>query len=389
MAAEERFVLDGVLTPSSSEGVAAALAAASGNGTPVRIRAGGTKLGWGNALSSPSVELHLERLDRTLAHNVGDLTATVEAGTPLERIQRELAATGQRLALDPPLGIGAGTEATIGGVLATADSGPLRHRYGGPRDLILGITVALGDGTIARAGGTVIKNVAGYDLAKLHTGAYGTLGVIVTANLRLHPLPQATATALAACDDAELLATAVRRLSAAPLELECLDIAWRGGRGGILAQVAGAEVTRRAQRVASLMREAGLAHVDLTDDDEGLWARQRAGQRSAQRALVRVALRPSRLPALLAATDTGAGTLVGRAALGIFYVELEPDAVELFLAALPTEAVGFLQDGPSELRAQLDPWRTVDGPRLELMRRVKQRFDPAGVCNPGVFVGGL
>jgi glycolate oxidase FAD binding subunit len=393
MAADKRPVMDGALNPSSVEGAAAALAAAAASGTPVRMRAGGSKLQWGNALTAPSVELRLERLDQTLEHNVGDLTAAFEAGVPLARIQRELASAGQRLALDPPLGVGGDQPATLGGMLATADSGPLRHRYGGPRDLILGITVGLSDGTVSRSGGKVIKNVAGYDLAKLFTGSYGTLGVILAAHLRLHPVPESTATALAACDDAAQLTEAARLLSASPLELECLDIAWRGGRGGLLAQVAGAQADRRATRVAARMRDGGLQHVDVTSDDEPLWARQRAGQRSgqrsAQRALVRVALRPSRLPDLLALTDAASGTLVGRAALGIYYVELAPEAAEPFLANLPDGAVGFLQDGPTELRARIDSWRAPDGPLLELMRRLKQQFDPAGVCNPGVFAGGL
>ena len=113
-----------------------------------------------------------------LEHNEGDLTAVLQAGVPLAEAQAAFADKGQMFAVDPPLG--AGDAATIGGVMATADSGPLRHRYGGVRDLVLGITVALSDGTLAKAGSKVIKNVAGYDLGKLFTGSYGTLGLIVS-----------------------------------------------------------------------------------------------------------------------------------------------------------------------------------------------------------------
>jgi glycolate oxidase FAD binding subunit len=381
--------VDGVFTPSSREGAAAGLAAAAADGSSVRFRGGGTKLAWGLATAAPRVELRLEQLNRTLEHNVGDLTAIYEAGAPLQRIQDELAAQGQMLAIDPPLGVGENSEATIGGVIATADSGPLRHRYGAPRDLILGVTVALSDGTIARAGGKVIKNVAGYDLAKLFTGSFGTLGMILAVNVRLHPLPANTATALGACEDGELLGRAARALSAAPLELEALDVAWRAGRGGILARSAGAEAIRRSETVAGVMRQAGLAHVDVADDDDSLWARQRTGQRSATGALVRVAARPSELAAVLAAADRAGGTLVGRAALGIGYVEVDPDAVDDLLEALPPGALAVLHDGPDELRLRLDPWGTREGPMLDLMRRVKQRFDPARACNPGVFVGGI
>ena len=379
-----------MVSPGSFEDAARALAANAGKGSAVRFRGGGTKLGWGNQTGSPRVELSFAKLDRTLEHNTGDLTASYEAGTPLARIQDELAKTGQQLALDPPLGVGDHRDATIGGVLATADSGPLRHRYGAPRDLVLGLTVALSDGTIARSGGKVIKNVAGYDLAKLFTGSFGTLGAILSANVRLHPVPESTATALAACDSAAMLAAAARALSAAPLELERFDVAWRGGRGGLLAQVAGAQARRRVARVAGVMREAGLAHVDVTEDDAGLWERQRAGQRSARQALVRVATRPTALPALLAASDAAGGTLVGRAALGVNYIEVEPAALETLYRALPGDTQPVVQDAPPALRGRVDPWGPPQPqPVLDLMARLKERFDPAGTCNPGLFVGGL
>ena len=138
--------------------------------------------------------------------NPGDLTAVVEAGLPLAELAAATAAEGQMLALDPPLG--PGERATIGGAVATNDSGPLRHRYGSARDLVVGITVALSDGTVAKAGGKVIKNVAGYDLAKLFTGSFGTLGAILDLSLRLHPLPPATATAIGHSGDPAALAAA-------------------------------------------------------------------------------------------------------------------------------------------------------------------------------------
>jgi glycolate oxidase FAD binding subunit len=291
------------------------------------------------------------------------------------------------MALDPPLG--SDGLATVGGVIATADSGPLRHRYGAARDLVIGIAVALSDGTVARAGGRVIKNVAGYDLAKLFTGSFGTLGMILSVNFRLHPRPQHRVTAFGVAGDPELAGTAAGALAAAPLELDALDIAWRGGRGGLLAAVSGAEPKARADRAAKLMQEAGLSQVDVTDDDESLWARQRAGQRSARAVLVRVAARPSLLSAVLRAADACEGTVIGRAGLGTSYLELDPEAVRRLQEELPAGAHPVVLDAPPELRSTADPWAPRNGPALELMRRVKRRFDPAGVCNPGVFVGGI
>jgi glycolate oxidase FAD binding subunit len=372
--------------PGTFEEAARALATASENGTAVRFRGAGTKAGWGAAGAEPSFELRTGSLGRIVEHNAGDLTAVLEAGVPLGRAQAQFARAGQMLALDPPLG--PGETATVGGVVATADSGPLRHRYGGVRDLVIGMTAALSDGTVARSGGRVIKNVAGYDLAKLFTGSFGTLGMILSVNFRLHPRPPYRVTAFGVAGDPEVAGIAARALAGAPLELDALDIAWRGGHGGLLAAVSGAEPKARADRTAKLMQEIGLSQVDVTDDDETLWSRHRTGQRSANAVLVRVAARPSLLPAVLQAVDAAGGMLIGRAAFGTSYVEVDPESVPRLREELPASAHAVVFDAPPERRAD-DPWAARNGPALELMRRVKRRFDPAGVCNPGIFVGGI
>jgi glycolate oxidase FAD binding subunit len=290
------------------------------------------------------------------------------------------------LALDPPLGDEA--TATIGGIIATGDSGPLRHRYGAPRDLVIGATVALGDGTIAHSGGKVIKNVAGYDLAKLFAGSFGTLGLILSVSVRLHPLHDRT-TVLGACPDPERLGAAAVALAAAPLELEALDVAWRAGRGGVLMRCAGPEHVRRGRRAARRLEELGLAGIEVTTDDEQLWERQRAGQRSRDAALVKVAAAPTALPAVIRASEACDGTLVGRAALGTSYVSLAPGHVEELRRRLPDGAVSVVLDAPDELRSQQDPWDTLQAPVRALMHSVKDRFDPTGVCNRGLFVDGI
>jgi glycolate oxidase FAD binding subunit len=373
------------VTPASFEEAAGTLRDAAAAGRPVRFIGGGTKP-WGRAGEPPGLTIRTGALDRVLEHNAGDLTAVLEAGVPVARAQQQFAAAGQMLALDPWLG--PQHEATVGGIMATADTGPLRHRYGAPRDLILGMTVALSDGTIARSGGKVIKNVAGYDLGKLFCGSLGTLGMILSVSVRLHPLPARTFTTLGTSADARTMSKAAQVLSAAPLELEALDVAWRDGRGGILARSAGVQAERRAEGAAVLMREAGLDQIALNDDDAELWARQRAGQRSAERALLRVAARPRALADVLGAADACRATLVGRAALGQTFIDVAPEQLDRLSARLPAEAWTVLIDHPAS--PDRDPWGRSPEPRsLELMRQIKARFDPAQVCNPGIFVGGI
>jgi glycolate oxidase FAD binding subunit len=376
------------LHPASMEAAAAAIAGAAASGGSIRIVGGATKLDWGAIGAGALVELHTSGLDRIVEHNKGDLTAVLEAGVPMEGAQRRFASAGQMLALDPPLG--PDHAATVGGIVATGDCGPLQHRYGAPRDLILGMTVALSDGTLARSGGKVIKNVAGYDLAKLFCGSFGTLGLVLQVSVRLHPLPASTATALGAATDPNLLARAARALAAAPFELEALDVAWRSGRGGLLAQIGGTQARLRAERVATSMREAGLDQVDVATNDAELWARQRAGQRSATGVIVLISGRASEITRVLRATDACGGTLVGRAALGKSYIELEPDALPRLAEHLPRGAGVVLLDAPGQTREAVDPWGPLPpAPLLQLMRNVKARFDPQHACNPGVFVGGI
>src|SRR5689334_14887687 len=177
-----------VLEPKDQQQLAAVLRLADEANLTVVPRGGGTKLSWGNPPSRADIILSMARLDKVVEHVWADLTVSVEAGCTFQNLQSTLAQHGQRLAFDPfwP------DAATIGGALSTNDSGSLRLRFGSLRDLIIGVTVALPDGTLASSGGKVVKNVAGYDLPKLVTGAFGTLGVITRAVFRLHPLPHHT-----------------------------------------------------------------------------------------------------------------------------------------------------------------------------------------------------
>ena len=361
--------------PASYEEAAAVLRECSERGLSVRVRGGGTKLGWGRP-ATPDVELSTAALDQVVEYDAGDLTAVLGAGVPLASAQELFAREGQELALDPPPLPGA----TIGGVVAAGDSGPLRHRFGAVRDLVLGVRVALTDGSVARAGGKVIKNVAGYDLAKLFSGSFGTLGAIVEVSVRLHPI-RPTASAGVTAEDPDALATAARRITHARHDSHAVDVAWRRGRGGVLARYAGDEAAAQARAVAA---EVG---GDVLEDDDGAWSEQRAGQRGEL--VVRVSTVQARLADVLRAADGLDAAVVGRASLGLLWLRLPLAAGADGVRALRAElapAPCVVLDAPAEVRGAVDPWGVPDGPQLDLMRRVKQRFDPAGVLGPGQLV---
>jgi glycolate oxidase FAD binding subunit len=389
--------------------LAARLGAAAAGGARVRAVGGGTKLDWGAPGAPVDVELSTAGLRELREHVPGEFVAVVGAGLPLAELQERLAGAGERLALDPPLqgprspppelvpappaAPAPAASATVGGVVATGDSGPLRHRYGAPRDLVLGVTVALSDGTLARAGGKVIKNVAGYDLAKLLAGSFGTLGVVVEVALRLHPLPGATVTAVAPASDPARLAAAAGALAHERVELESLDVRWSAGDGAVLARAAGPAAPDLAAHAAATLRAAGL-EPELVADDDALWERQRAGQRArpaSEDLVVRVSGRQSRLGEILSAARRLGGEVVGRAAPGLCWVRVAgggADAVrELRRALDPLPCV--VLDAPAAVREAVDPWGDVDPGLLELTRRVKARFDPAGALAPGRFVGAV
>jgi glycolate oxidase FAD binding subunit len=345
--------------------LAAALAASSGT---VRVHGAGTKRAWARGV--PDVELSTEGLDEIVEHNVGDLTAVLEAGVPLARAQAKFAEEGQMLALDPPDQGG-----TIGGVVATNDSGPLRARYGGARDLIVGMRIALADGTVAKSGGKVIKNVAGYDLAKLFVGSFGRLGAILEVSVRLHPLPPATATAVGRSTNPEALGRAALALSHARIEQMGLDVRWQDGGGSILSRFGGAAAVAQAEAADRVLRDSGL-EAELVEDDDALWEAQRDGQRSPAGLVVKVSALQTDLPELLRIAREHGATLVGRAGLGLHWVRLDEGDHHACLRALRERHVAVVLDHPEGLEP--GPNEPVDAGARMLAGRVKERFDPEG-----------
>jgi glycolate oxidase FAD binding subunit len=402
-----------VAAPASVDEASAVMRAAAALGLAVLPRGSGSKLDWGTPPRRCDLIIDTRLLNTVLEHAAGDLVVRVQAGVGIGQLAAALAAAGQRLALDPPALDGGGT---IGGLLATGAAGPLRLRYGTPRDLLIGITVVRADGAVTRSGGKVVKNVAGYDLGKLYTGSYGTLGVIAEAAFRLHPLPAAAAFVTLDCAEpaaAEALLAAAVDSPLAPAAAE-LDRPARGAplRAGILLEGDRDGVAERAERMRSLLGDG----AQVSAQPPPWWGLGAAA--SADGTVVRIAFWAGELAAVLGATDAAAAAadldpaVSGSAAAGVLHVAAEagaePAAVARFVTALraalsagpagcaaPGAAAGGPQArasavvvrAPAAVRAAVDVWGPV--PSAGLMRSVKDQFDPEHRMAPGRFAGGI
>jgi glycolate oxidase FAD binding subunit len=313
-------------------------------------------------------------MNRLLEHNVGDFTAVLEAGVPLAEAQATFAEHGQMLAIDPALGDGAA--ATVGGVIAAGDSGPLRHRYGSMRDLVVGATVALSDGTLARSGGKVIKNVAGYDLAKLFTGSPRDAGADRRVAVRAAPARAGTRARPGAATTRRW-----RRGACSPPSRSSRLPRRRLARRRRRLLVRFGSARRRDQgRGRAAMRALGL-DARREDDDE-LWTA--SGCTSAARCVLKVS-GASPTCRGLRHRRRRRGPPCARSLLALAAAGRRGDRRPR--AALAPRAC-MLLDAPDELRA--DAWATSPEPgALAVMARVKERFDPARIFRPGGFVGGI
>lgn len=378
--------------PTSVDEAASLLRSTTG---PVLLRGAGTSLQWGGRVDPVDTVVETAGLSGVITHNAADMTASVGAGTPLRELNEQLAADGQFLALDPAV---EETGATVGGLVATGDAGPLRLRYGSPRDLVIGVTLVLADGTVAHAGGHVIKNVAGYDLAKLVHGSLGTLALVAEVVVRLHPRP-ATSRVLRAQADAGQAGRVALGLMASPLEPSAVEWSSEGGPGRLLVRFDGPQVGVDAQAEAAaqlLAREGLAAETPSGEEASGLWREHAAAVRGREgETVVRLSTLPSRLPDVEAAARRcadGAGatlSIASGAALGLHTVRLAGPAESQARAftALQAEARGLggsvlLRERPAEVDALVDPLGPPPstGP---LLARIKAEFDPDGRLAPG------
>ena len=360
-----------------------------GNSTSVRFAGGKTKIGWGTVVGPADTTLSTSGISEIVEHNAGDLTAVLEAGVPLSTAQRKFADSGQMLAIDPPDPGGA----TIGGIAATADSGPLRHRYGAFRDLIVGATLVLADGTVARSGGKVIKNVAGYDLAKLFCGSFGTLGLIARVAVRLHPLAPKTLTLVARATRIGPIRDAALALAKLPVEFDCLDVRYAGGHGEVLGRLGGSDPGGRLKAAIRELEKLPV-EIETVHDDAETWSAQRTAQRSTDGSVLKISGLPSRVDELMQAAKTAGSSLVGRAAMGVYWITVDGDEADQVAAIedLRERLSDFscmVADAPEAVRRKVDVWDPSDDWPVSIMKRVKARFDPTSKCNPGLFVGGI
>jgi glycolate oxidase FAD binding subunit len=402
-----------VARPGSVGEASQVLAAAAADGLAVVFAGGASKLGLGNPPERVDLLVSSERLDRVLEHAAGDLVVRAQAGVRLADLQAALAPAGQWLALDPPE-----PRATVGGVVAADASGPRRLRYGTVRDLIIGITVVLADGTVARAGGKVVKNVAGYDLAKLFCGSLGTLGMVAEATFRLHPLPAAAAVVTLQVEAPEQVGQATGRLARSPLEPSAVELGvdewgWPG-RLTVLFEGIRPGVEAQAAAAAGLLGQVGEATVAGPGQTDA--ALSQLGARPFEKAeyALKAAFPPAELAGVLKdllggpqrwGTGPGSGPVSAHAGTGVLWL-----ASGLREGDLPADGPTFpmavrsittarerlvarggslvLVKGSPELKRAVDVWGPP-GDAIGLMRRVKERFDPDRRLAPDRFVGGI
>ena len=380
------------VAPGTAEQIAEVLRFANENGLSVVPTGGGSKLGWGNRVT-PEIFLDMKRMNAVREHAWQDLTCTVEAGCAWAAMVRELAQHGQMVALDPLWP----DRATVGGVVATNDSGTLRVRYGGLRDLVIGMTIVLADGTIAKTGGKVVKNVAGYDLHKLMTGSFGTLGVITEVNFRLHPVEQ-HAEEWTIEGDTDALSAVMMRVLASTMQVSAmqlrglhressdrLDIRFCGSADCLARHREKLKAIAGNLTVAAAGNDVWSARERLIDNAEG-----RNG----------LVFKATMLPGQIAEGHKTLARWQGETicvtqACGIMtaamldgYTYAEQLIGELRESLRASGASVTILRVPETMRGEIDVW-DCRADSLPLMREIKRRFDPNRVLNPGRFVGGI
>lgn len=393
-----------VARPATAEQAAELMRACHERGLAVVVRGHGTKLAWGRPPERLDVLLDTTAMDELVEHARGDLIATVGAGMPLARLQEQLAEAGHQVALDDLVAGDDAPGSTVGGAVAANVAGPRRMWAGTMRDLVIGVRIVRADGTIAKAGGKVVKNVAGYDLSKLVVGSFGTLALVTEVTLRLHPVPAASAW-VGGTVPQDRLEPVLAELVASQLVPHAVEVRARPGVDpAVVALVSGTPegAAARAEAMAAVLSSLGCP-ATVHDLQPPWWgALLHPGQRGgttppegSRPLLVKVTSRLGGVADLVAEATRLGATLNGSAGTGVLYLTLPGEDAEGAGAALAslratTARLGgsaVVLDAPPATKAGLDSWGPVPG--LDLMRRVKHEFDPGRTLAPGRFVGGL
>jgi glycolate oxidase FAD binding subunit len=391
-----------ITIPTSTAELAELVMIANRSQSPLIVAGNSSKLDWGGIVQNARSIVSTQKLDRLIAHAVGDLTITVEAGMKFAKLQEILATAGQFLPLDPAYP----NISTIGGIIATAATGSLRHRYGGVRDLLLGISLIRADGKIAKAGGRVVKNVAGYDMMKLFTGSYGTLGILTEVTLRVYPLPANSGTVILT-GAVEGLRNAAKILLAStltPIAVDVLSTAFSqhlelSNTPSLVVKFATipASIAEQSEQLLAIGKGLGLKGGTWQGAQEqqlwngiqtGIWGDAPIGCKLGVRSTAAVDTielleRASAPPKGGRSTaNTAKGVIHLSSGIGAFAL---PDASQIQPIRTHCEAAGgFLSvlQAPVDVKEKIDVWG-YRGNAVPLMREIKQQFDPAGILNPG------
>jgi glycolate oxidase FAD binding subunit len=355
-----------VLAPGDAATAASMLQWADTERLTVIPRGAGTKLAWGSPPSSADLVLSTVRLIAGVDHCAGDLTAILPAGASLAQVNEVLGHEGQWLPLDPPLS----DRATIGGIVATNDSGPRRHRYGTARDLIIGIEMALVDGRTAKAGGRVVKNVAGYDLSRLLCGSFGTLAFIISAIFKLAPLPAASRTVVATAGTAQQLGRLALALAAAQLTPSAVELDSPPSRMLIRFETTPDAAEQQAAAACDLCKRHEAPTAVLQGIFErNAWQSYEAQLWHTEGTLLKIAVLPSHVGDLVDLIERAAAShsvdyrVGGRAALGVLFLKLRGAAgrhMEIVQEVRRTAAArggsAVLLSTPVPIERRVDSW---------------------------------
>lgn len=395
-----------VCFPSTADQIAAALRVCSDASATVTPWGGGTAMGMGNAPRQVDVVIGLERLNLLVEHDQANLTATIQSGCRLAALQEILARQNQFLPFDPP----AQARATVGGVVAANLNGPRRSHYGSVRDLVIGTKVVLASGEQVKAGGKVVKNVAGYDMCKLFVGSLGTLGIIAEVTVRMAPIPETTATLISKgtlpkvleltseLSRSKLLPSAVFLLSPEPSKAE--EMGQSHWRVAVWCEGFEESVARHLHDAEEMATRIGLTTETLQASDHSeFWNEVGDFPIQAGRLVYRVAVPRASVAAVIQVVQDGTAAgfraeMVSDVAMGVAWISTgaSNEAIQWFTrlcaAARACGGHALIFGAPPDLKRDIDVW----GPTplaFSLMREIKQQFDPKNLLNPGRFVGGL